>query len=118
VKEGHFFNRRIQIEERPELTSQPWGIEMLNVSSLWNKPPKQHVKICIIDTGYDIKHPDLPNYVSGWVKESTCGSNITTVDWSTDESDNSHGTHVSGIVSKIMNYRSEFDISYGIMLHQ
>jgi serine protease len=83
---------------------------MLNVSHLWNRTPKQDVKICVIDTGYDITHPDLPfNYVTGWVKNNTCGSNNLTSDWSTDESENSHGTHVSGIISKVVNYRSELD---------
>jgi subtilisin family serine protease len=83
---------------------------MLNISSLWSLPHKQNVKICIIDTGYDIGHPDLPtNHVTGWEKESTCGSVIKRVDWRTDESYNSHGTHVSGTISTVMNYRSEFD---------
>ena len=83
---------------------------MLNVSHLWNRTPKQDVKICVIDTGYDITHPDLPfNNVTGWVKNNTCGSNNLTSDWSTDESENSHGTHVSGIISKVVNYRSELD---------
>ena len=55
-------------------------------------------------------HPDLPiENVTGWVKESTCGSNISKVDWRTDGSYNSHGTHVSGIISTIMNYGGEVD---------
>jgi subtilisin family serine protease len=79
---------------------------MVNVSPLWTKTPKQHVKICIIDTGYEKSHPDLPAAnVTGWIKNSTCGSNNFTSDWSTDEG--GHGTHVSGIISAIMNYRSE-----------
>jgi len=86
---------------------------MVNVSSLWTIPPKQHVKICVIDTGYDRGHPGLPaDNVTGWVKRSTCGSNNFTSDWDTDESD--HGTHVSGIISAIMNYGSKFDI-YHVM---
>jgi serine protease len=101
--------RRIQVKSG--VVSRPWGIDMVNVSSLWTIPPKKDVKICIIDTGYDTNHTDLPNKnVTGWVKKSTCGSNITKqVDWSTDEDDDSHGTHVSGIISAIMNYNSEFD---------
>lgn len=86
---------------------------MINVSSLWTIPPKQHVKICIIDTGYDIRHPDLPNEnITGWVKESTCGSSNFAEDWFTDESDDSHGTHVSGIISAIMNFDSEYNQYY------
>jgi subtilisin family serine protease len=81
---------------------------MVNVSSLWNKPPKQPVKICIIDTGYDLYHPDLPHDVTGWVKNSTCGSNNFTNDWRIDSSPSSHGTHVAGIISAMMNYGSEF----------
>jgi hypothetical protein len=99
------FYRRVQNQVQTN-----WGIDMLNISSLWSLPRKRDVKICIIDTGYDIGHPDLPtDNVNGWVKESTCGSDSKHADWWTDESYNSHGIHVSGIISTIMNYRSEFD---------
>ena len=43
----------------------PFGIDMVNVSHLWDIEPKlECVKICVIDTGYDLGHEDLPNNVT------------------------------------------------------
>jgi serine protease len=94
-------NRRIQAQQ---LETSPWGINRVNVSSLWAIPPKQHVKICLIDTGYDRDHPDLPkDNVDGWVRNTTCGTKLTNGDWFADGAIDSHGTFTSGIVGAIGN---------------
>ena len=93
------YRRRIQAQGQ-EFT--PWGIDRVNASSLWAIPPKQEVKICLIDTGYDLNHPDLSTTnVNGWVRNTTCGTKLTNGDWSVDE--NGHGTFTSGIVGAIGN---------------
>jgi serine protease len=88
------YRRRIQAQGQ-EFT--PWGIDRVNVSSLWAIPPKRKVKICLIDTGYDRGHPDLPTTnVNGWVRNTTCGTKLTNGNWYDDE--DGHGTFTSGIV--------------------
>ena len=88
--------RRIQAQEQETI---PWGINTVNVSHLWAIPPKQKVKICLIDTGYTRSHPDLPDdNVDGWIRSTTCGTNLTNGIWSIDEDPISHGTHSSGII--------------------
>ena len=52
--------------------------------------------VCIVDSGYDLGHPDLPGtgVVSGTDDPGT-GS------WATDE--NHHGTHVAGTIAALAN---------------
>ncbi|KAL3809131.1 hypothetical protein ACHAXA_005516 [Cyclostephanos tholiformis] len=101
-------SRRIQAQE--EVT--PWGIEAVNVRSLWTIEPKlQRVKICVVDTGYDVFHPDLPFFnVDGWNRESECdGTRFKNEKWFNDtDGDVSHGTHVAGIIGAIGNNGCEF----------
>jgi len=89
---------------RSLLESRPWGIDMVNVEQLWSLAPKEKVKICIIDTGYDVNHPDLPTVaddgVTGFTPRAISefrGGGV----WSIDG--NGHGTHVAGTVGAIGN---------------
>ena len=53
-------------------------------------------KVCIIDSGYDISHPDLPsdpNVVTGYTGPLSAGA------WNYDEG--GHGTHVAGTIAAI-----------------
>ena len=86
----HEYGRRLAEET-------PYGIHMVNVTHLWSKNPKQHVKICVVDTGYDLGHPDLPNArTTGW---DTGSSSKGT--WDVDGP--SHGTHCAGTIGAIGN---------------
>jgi len=72
----------------------PWGISRVQSIVPINQnefvPPGPYVnqiKVCVVDTGYDIGHPDLPTYgtVTGHTPPSVSGS------WNVDG--HSHGTH-------------------------
>ncbi|MBY6064301.1 S8 family serine peptidase [Pseudidiomarina sediminum] len=52
-------------------------------------------KVCIIDSGYDLGHPDLPTSNVNGQYDSGTGN------WSTDE--NGHGTHVAGTIAALAN---------------
>ncbi len=68
---------------------------MVNVTHLWHIPPAQHVKICVVDTGYDLGHPDLPNVgVTGW-DTNVASKGVWDVDL------HSHGTHCAGTIGAI-----------------
>jgi len=54
-------------------------------------------KVCIIDSGYDMGHPDLPSDRSLFTGESF----VNNYSWDTDE--NSHGTHVAGTIVALQN---------------
>lgn len=74
----------------------PWGIDRIDAELVWpGGDTGNGVKVGIIDTGIDIKHPDLIDNIKG---------GVSTVWYTTSfNDDNGHGTHVSGIVAAVDN---------------
>ncbi len=71
----------------------PWGIRRVNAAGAWAHVTGAGVKVAVIDTGIDYKHPDLaPNYKGGW--------NAVTMT-SDPMDDQGHGTHVAGTVGAV-----------------
>ncbi len=78
----------------PMAQSTPYGIPMVQ-ANLVSDANAANTKVCVIDTGYTLSHPDLPNSgVSGFAF-SGHGS------WSSDG--NGHGTHVAGTMVALNN---------------
>lgn len=73
----------------------PWGIDRIDADLIWGITTGDPIKIAIVDTGIDVKHPDLIDNLKGGV--STVGYTISYND------DNGHGTHVAGITAAIDN---------------
>lgn len=82
----------------PRLDRQ-WGLNKINAQNIWNtvKPPKGNsgLTVAVLDTGVDIKHPDLQNRL-------VPGTNTVEPLKSTRDSDG-HGTHIAGIISAATN---------------
>ncbi len=73
----------------------PWGVRRVDAPEAWPKSRGQGVKVCVIDTGIDYRHPDLKANVKG-------GWNV--LDKSADfADDNGHGTHVAGTIAALDN---------------
>jgi len=70
----------------------PYGINMVNASHVWPETPLANIKICVVDTGYDLGHVDLPT-------DGVQGYNQYNQLWSNDG--NSHGTHCAGTIGAI-----------------
>lgn len=78
----------------PMAQSTPYGITMVQ-ANLVSDANAANTKVCVIDTGYTLSHPDLPNSgVSGFAF-SGHGN------WSSDG--NGHGTHVAGTMVALNN---------------
>jgi subtilisin family serine protease len=86
------------IEEDPErfplAETTPYGISMVQATQVSDAMAGNR-KVCIIDSGYSLGHPDLPS-----------GGNVTGVDdpggagfWSQDRC--GHGTHVAGTIAAV-----------------
>ncbi len=89
-----------------EAEETPYGITMVNAAYVWNKEPpppppsSPKMKICVVDTGYDLGHEDLPNSqdhgVAGWHDDD--GSFGL---WDSDG--HGHGTHCAGTIGAVGN---------------
>jgi len=55
-------------------------------------------KVCIIDSGYDATHPDLPSAATG---STIAGTGDGQLQWSKDG--DGHGTHVAGTIAAVAN---------------
>lgn len=70
-----------------------WNMDRIQMPATWNSYSGKSIKVGVMDTGIDAKHPDLKNNVVtslGW----NCArkSNTDTLDYA------GHGTHVAGII--------------------
>ncbi len=73
----------------------PWGIDRVDAEQIWNLTTADPIKVAIVDTGIDLKHPDLQANIKGGIN--------TIYPWKSPNDDNGHGTHVAGIVAAINN---------------
>jgi serine protease len=91
--------------------STPYGITMVQANQLAQSDPGIKT-VCIIDTGYNLNHPDLPDLndgVSGIANNSAVGN------WYNDG--NGHGTHVAGTIAALSNNEGVVGVYPGVDLH-
>ncbi len=76
-------------------TEVQWGVKAVNAPAAWSKSKGRGIKVAVVDTGIDPKHPELAARVKG-------GINAVEKDkpW---HDDHSHGTHVAGIIAATLN---------------
>lgn len=90
----------------PDADEFTYGLEQVNASETWNDFGTQgeDVKVAVLDTGFDVSHPDLdlytedaddPTYPGGWVE---IGPDGEPVEGSEPHDTHYHGTHVGGTV--------------------
>ena len=75
----------------------PWGIrETLQDKMFWkSKIPSGEMKICVVDTGYDMGHEDLPR------RPDVTGKNTPNITEKWYYDGNGHGTHVAGTIAAL-----------------
>lgn len=73
----------------------PWGVDRIDAEKVWATTSGDLIKVAIVDTGIDTRHPDLMANIKGGVN--------TIKSWVSYNDDNGHGTHVAGIVAAVDN---------------
>ena len=74
--------------------TEPYGIDLIKALKVSDEFVNNK-KVCIIDSGYDINHPDLPSAGTKVTGAANGGAGV----WNQDG--NGHGTHVAGTIAAI-----------------
>ena len=83
----------VDVRRKPMAQTTPYGYTMVQANQFGQSDTTAR-KVCIIDTGYNLGHPDLPGTndgVTGQANNSAVGN------WYNDG--NGHGTHVAGTIA-------------------
>ena len=81
--------------ERKDATQDeiPWGIARVHAPDAWGTSQGAGVKVAVVDTGIDCKHPDLA---------ANCAGGYNAFDSKKEPiDDNNHGTHVAGTIAAV-----------------
>jgi serine protease len=85
--------KRYFASDAPYAETIPYGVRMVQALQVAEGAAANNVMVCVIDTGIDYGHPDLPNSVITGTSDSAAGN------WFTDVS--GHGTHVAGTIAAV-----------------
>ncbi len=110
---GHYSVASVEVDPKRYLMAQTttYGIPMVQSNQL-SQSNLSARKVCVIDTGYNLGHPDLPdqnNGATGVANNGSVGS------WSNDG--NGHGTHVSGTIAALDNNEGVVGVYPGVDIH-
>jgi len=86
------------LKRYPMAEVKPYGISSVQADQAF-QPGLVGKTVCIIDSGYDLGHPDLPSSAIGTYDEGGRGRYKGTGDSLTDG--DGHGTHVAGTIAAI-----------------
>lgn len=101
----------IDVMRKPMAQSAPYGYTMVQANQFAQADTTAR-KVCVIDTGYNLGHPDLPDTNNGVTGEANNGS---VGNWYNDG--NGHGTHVAGTIAAYDNNEGVIGVYPGVNLH-
>lgn len=103
----------VSIDHRRSLLAQTttYGIPMVQANQLAQNNQSAR-RVCVIDTGFNLGHPDLGDQNNGVTGEA---NNNQVGNWFNDG--NGHGTHVAGTISALSNNEGVVGVYPGVDLH-
>ncbi|MEN9881120.1 MAG: hypothetical protein RLZZ308_303 [Candidatus Parcubacteria bacterium] len=94
-REVHLFGKPDVSNPQPSQIT-PTGVRRIGASASSTGSTGAGVGVAVIDTGIDMKHPDLVANISSFSKSCVTGARTAT-------DDNGHGTHVAGTIAGVNN---------------
>ncbi|WP_334015716.1 S8 family serine peptidase [Alteromonas sp. S167] len=103
----------VEVDAKRSLMAQtaPYGYTMVQANQFGQGDTTAR-KVCIIDTGYNYGHPDLPDINNGLSGNS---NNTAVGNWYNDG--NGHGTHVAGTIGAYDNNEGVIGVYPGVSMH-
>ncbi len=101
----------LDAKRRPLAQTTPYGYNMVQANQLAQNNTSAR-KVCVIDTGYNLGHPDLPDQNSGVTGE---GNSSAVGNWYNDG--HGHGTHVAGTITALDNTQGVIGVYPGVNMH-
>ncbi|WP_394222844.1 S8 family serine peptidase [Alteromonas gracilis] len=101
----------VDVRRMPMAQTTPYGYTMVQANQFAQSDTTAR-KVCVIDTGYNLGHPDLPGTndgVTGQANNSAVGN------WYNDG--NGHGTHVAGTIAAYDNNEGVIGVYPGVDMH-
>ncbi|RDV26598.1 peptidase S8 [Alteromonas aestuariivivens] len=89
----------------------PYGYNLIQASQLSQSDTSAR-KVCVLDTGYQLGHPDLPDQNNGASGEA---NNSEVGQWYVDGY--GHGTHVAGTIAAYDNFEGMVGVYPGVSIH-
>ena len=101
----------VDVRRKPMAQTTPYGYTMVQANQFAQSDTTAR-KVCVIDSGYNLGHPDLPGVndgVTGQANNSAVGN------WYNDG--DGHGTHVAGTIAAYDNNEGVVGVYPGVDMH-
>jgi subtilisin family serine protease len=97
--------RHLALVPNDPLYPQQWALPQIDAPSAWQTTiGSPTVTVAVIDTGFDLSHPDRPiHLIPGPTFLSQPSPTCPPAGLNGPQDDNGHGTHVGGIIAAAMN---------------
>ncbi|WP_206438405.1 S8 family peptidase [Paenibacillus whitsoniae] len=101
--------KRARIQSSVRTGTIPWGVEQIGAPEIWSKSVGKNIRVGVIDTGIDYKHPDLKNSISHGI--NLLNRRVLPYD------DNGHGTHIAGTIAATGRYSGIVGVAPRAIIH-
>lgn len=91
------------------VSTLPWGVKKIKAPQVWPLSTGSQIRIGVIDTGVDFRHPDLRHCLARGINLL----NRTLLPYD----DNGHGTHIAGAIAAANYERGSVGIAPGAILY-
>jgi subtilisin family serine protease len=99
----------------PNAQTTPYGVTMVNAPAVWPATRGASINVAVLDTGIDVKHPDLQTAYAGGLNTYFGDKKYPTATAQPID-DAGHGTHVSGTIAATDNNLGVVGVAPGVKL--